>query len=459
MNSDRARILKEVTVGRDKKGPVVYWMSRDQRVGDNWALSFAQEMALERSSPMAVVFSLTEDFLGATIRQYGFMLRGLQEVEVALAERRIPFVLLRGDSGDAVSKFAEEHSVGAVVTDFSPMRTKRSWTGDVVERQDIPVYEVDASNIVPCWRASPKQEYAARTFRPKLRRLLPQFCGVPPEIRSHPHPLDLEGGTDWDRILRDLKVDRSVPEVEWIKPGPRAAGMALDRFLREKLSVYHRDRNDPTIDGQSNLSPYLHFGQISAARIALESLGADADPTSRASFLEEVVVRRELSDNFCFYNPGYDSFAAFPDWAKKTLNDHRSDPREYLYCQKELERGETHDDLWNAAQKEMVHRGKMHGYMRMYWAKKILEWTESPEEAMRIAIYLNDRYELDGRDPNGYTGISWSIGGVHDRAWGEREVFGKVRYMSQRGARSKFDVDSYIEGVGSLGRSIGLDPP
>ena len=453
MNSDRARMLKD---GRREKGPVVYWMSRDQRVGDNEALAFAQEMALERRSPLAVVFSLAEEFLGAAIRQYGFMLRGLREVEADLTERRIPFFLLRGDPGEEVSKFAEENAASALITDFSPLRTKGSWTGKVVERGlDASIFEVDAHNIVPCWRASPKQEYAARTFRPKLRRLLPQFCGVPPDIRAHPHPVDLEDGTDWDRLLRDLKVDRSVPEVEWIKPGEGAAGVALDRFLREKLSLYHRDRNDPTLDGQSNLSPYLHFGQISAARVAVEVYRSGADPTSRVAFLEEVLVRRELSDNFCFYNPGYDSFSAFPDWAKKTLNDHRSDLREHLYDQKELERGETHDDLWNAAQKEMVLRGKMHGYMRMYWAKKILEWTESPEEAMRIAIYLNDRYELDGRDPNGFTGIAWSIGGVHDRAWGEREIFGKVRYMSQRGARSKFDVDSYIEGVSS----IAPDPP
>lgn len=448
MNSDRLRILKE---GRDKEGPVVYWMSRDQRVRDNRALAIAQEMALERRSPLGVVFSLAEEFLGAAVRQYGFMLRGLQEVERNLLEVGIPFLLLRGDPGEEVSKFAEENGVCALITDFSPLKAKRSWTGDVVDRLEIPIYEVDAHNIVPCWRASPKQEYAARTFRPKLKRLLPQFCGELPEIRFHPHPWEIGGGAEWDRLLQDLDLDRSVPEVEWIKPGEGAAGMALDQFLRQKLSLYDRDRNDPTLDGQSNLSPYLHFGMISAARVALEVYRAGADPRSRAAFLEELVVRRELSDNFCFYNSRYNSFDAFPDWAKKTLNDHRADPREHLYDQKELERGETHDDLWNAAQKEMVLRGKMHGYMRMYWAKKILEWTESPQEALRIAIYLNDRYELDGRDPSGYVGVAWSIGAVHDRAWGEREIFGKVRYMSYKGAKSKFDVASYIDRVASLG--------
>ena len=448
MNSDRVRVLKE---GRDKEGPVVYWMSRDQRARENWALSFAQDLAVKRRSPLAVVFSLAEEFLGAAIRQYDFMLRGLQEVETALEEKGIPFIFLRGNPREAVCRFAEEEAVSALVTDFSPLAVKREWTGDVVDRLDASIFEVDAHNIVPCWRASPKQEYAARTFRPKLKRLLSQFCGEIPEIRVHPHPWEIGGGVDWDRLLQDLDLDRSVPEVEWITPGERAAGKALEKFIREKLSLYDRDRNDPTLDGQSNLSPYLHFGQISAARVALEVYQAGADPRSRGAFLEELVVRRELSENFCHYNSRYDSFDAFPDWAKKTLNDHRADPREYLYRREDLERAATHDDLWNAAQKEMVLRGKMHGYMRMYWAKKILEWTESPEEALSIAIYLNDRYELDGRNPNGYTGIAWSIGAVHDRAWGEREIFGKVRYMSYRGARSKFDVDSYVERAASLG--------
>jgi len=446
MNSDRARILKKA---RHKRGPVAYWMSRDQRAEDNWALTFAQELAINGGSALGVIFTLSDDFLGAALRQYGFMLRSLVEIEEALAEKKIPFALLRGDPGEAVSDFAEEQSVSAIVTDFSPLATKRSWNERVIQRLAVPVYEVDAHNIVPSWRASPKQEYSARTFRQKIKRLLPLFCEEFPSLKVHPHPWDLGGRVDWDRIWRDLDVDRTVPEVNWIFPGAAAAREALQRFLNEKLSSYDRDRNDPNRDGQSNLSPYLHFGMISAARIALEAVRADADPKSKAAFLEELVVRRELSDNFCYYNPGYDSFEAFPDWAKKSLNDHRSDPREHLYDQKELERAETHDDLWNAAQREMVLRGKMHGYMRMYWAKKILEWTESPEEAQKIAIYLNDRYELDGRDPNGYAGIAWSIGGVHDRAWGEREIFGNVRYMSRRGAESKFNVGSYVERIGT----------
>jgi len=196
--------------------------------------------------------------------------------------------------------------------------------------------------------------------------------------------------------------------------------------------------------GQSNLSPYLHFGQISAQRIALEVRKARLDPEAQKAFLEELIIRRELSDNYCYYNPDYDRPSGFPAWAQKTQATHQDDRREYDYSSEQLEKAQTHDPLWNAAQMEMVHKGKMHGYMRMYWAKKILEWTKSPEEAQRIAITLNDKYELDGRDPNGYTGIAWSIGGVHDRAWGERPVFGKIRYMSYNGSKSKFDVKGYI---------------
>jgi len=217
-----------------------------------------------------------------------------------------------------------------------------------------------------------------------------------------------------------------------------------------KCSLIITKRNDPVADGQSNLSPYLHFGQISAQRVALEVENASVDKASRDTFLEELIVRRELADNFCFYTPQYDKFEGFPAWARKTLNAHRKDRRAYSYTLQQFEYAKTHDELWNAAQTEMVKRGKMHGYMRMYWAKKILEWTGSPEKAMETAIYLNDLYGLDGRDPNGYTGIAWSIGGVHDRAWNERPIFGKIRYMSYNGCKSKFDVKRYIQHIHSL---------
>jgi deoxyribodipyrimidine photo-lyase len=445
---ERIRALKENDRG---KGPVVYWMSRDQRICDNWALLYAQEIAKKKAEPLMVVFCLVSDFLNATMRQYGFLLAGLQEVERGLAKLGIPFFLLQGQPEKEIPAFAKRWKVSTLVTDFDPLRIKRQWKNGVVRVIDIPFYEVDAHNIVPCWIASPKQEYGAYTIRPKLNRHLPVFLEDFPGLQKHPYPwAPWPENIDWAEVNRNLLVDKKIIEVNWAEPGEKAAQSSITRFIEEGLSMYNNDRNDPNRAGQSGISPYLHFGHISAQRVALEVLKKKSAQESRDAFLEELIVRRELSDNFCFYNDHYDSFECFPDWAKKTLNEHMKDKRPYLYGLEEFEKAQTHDDLWNAAQMEMVKRGKMHGYMRMYWAKKILEWTQSPMEAMKIAILLNDRYELDGRDPNGYAGIAWSVGGVHDRAWNERNVFGKIRYMSYNGCRSKFDVDAYIRWVDLL---------
>ncbi len=442
MNPKRVRTLK---AGNLQKGPVVYWMSRDQRTRDNWALLFSQELSQREKVPLAVVFCLAPQFLGATFRQYAFMLRGLAEVEQNLREHNIPFHLLVGAPEVELPKFFRQSGAGCLVTDFDPLRLKRQWKEAVAKRLDIPFFEVDAHNIVPCWVASSKQEYGAYTLRPKIWRALPEFLDEFPPLQKQELLWGEPAPTDWQGILAGLSVDRSVPEVSGFKSGERAAWAVLKDFLDNKLSDYADGRNDPTREGQSNLSPYLHFGQIAAQRVALDVEVAPAGQKAKEAFLEELIVRRELADNFCYYNPHYDAFAGFPFWAQKTLNEHRDDPREYLYTLAQFDHAHTHDNLWNAAQREMVQTGKMHGYLRMYWAKKILEWTPSPEKALEVAIYLNDRYELDGRDPNGYTGIAWSLGGVHDRAWGERKVFGKIRYMSYNGCKSKFDVAAYIK--------------
>jgi len=438
----RVRLLRK---GEQGEGPVIYWMSRDQRADDNWALLFAQELALKYKQPLAVCFCLTPDYLGATIRHYGFMLRGLAVVERALLKRAIPLFVIFGQPEDRLPQFLNEMKIGALVTDFSPLKLNRRWKKRVAERIRLPFYEVDAHNIVPVWIASKKQEYAAYTLRPKINKLLPEFLT---EFRKlHKHSFKWTGDwpkNDWESLRKKLQVERSVGEISWLLPTEKAALKILQKFIENRLEDYPEKRNDPNLDFQSNLSPYLHFGQISAQRVAWEIRRAGNDSRGQEVFLEELIVRRELAENFCFYNDRYDSMQGFPAWAQKTLNDHRGDPRQYLYSLEELEAGRTHDELWNAAQHEMVARGKMHGYLRMYWAKKILEWTVAPEQALEYAIYLNDRYELDGRDPNGYAGIAWSIGGVHDRPWFEREIFGKIRYMSYEGCKRKFDVQEYI---------------
>jgi len=442
MRPERVRLLK---LGRKRDGPVVYWMSRDQRLRDNWALIFSQSLATRASIPLAVAFTLAPSFLGATRRQYHFMLHGLRQLKTTLQSLGIPFYLLKGDPVYGMKAFAEEFGVGVLVTDFDPLKAKRAWKGRALAELDIHVYEVDTHNVVPCWAASSKQEYGAYTLRPKLHRYLPVYFEEFSEVLPHPTPwpgepedFSVEGALEW------LKPDAGVGEVGWIQPGEAAANAALDSFIDGRLSRYADARNDPMAEGQSDLSPYLHFGQISAQRVALGIIGCRCHRPSADAFLEELLIRRELSDNFCFYNQDYDNFEGLPQWGKKTLGEHRQDRREYHYTPQEFEGARTHDQLWNAAQREMAKRGKMHGYVRMYWAKKILEWTESPEEAFRVAIRLNDRYELDGRDPNGYAGIAWSIGGVHDRAWKERPVFGKIRYMGRKGMDSKFDTAAYI---------------
>jgi deoxyribodipyrimidine photo-lyase len=442
VNTKRIRLLRE---GRLIKGPVVYWMSRDQRVHDNWALLFAQEQAMQMKIPLMVVFCLMPGFLNATLRQYGFMLKGLEEAASTLAKKNISFYLLEGKPEQLIPAFLQTHKAGCLTTDFDPLRIKMQWKQSVEKKTTIPFYEVDAHNIVPCWQASQKQEYGAYTLRPKILRLLPDFLESFPTLRIHPYTSRIKTKPiDWQELAKRLPMDRSVAEVNGIIPGEKAARKAVRHFLRSGLGHYDQMRNDPSRNGQSGLSPYLHFGHISSERVALEIMRSGAPKQARDVFLEELIIRRELSENFCFFNPDYDSFKGFPAWAQMTLYEHRRDRRPYQYSLRQFEHAETHDSLWNAAQKEMVMTGKMHGFMRMYWAKKILEWTASPEEALETAILLNDKYELDGRDPNGYAGIAWSIGGVHDRAWGERPIFGKIRYMSYQGCRGKFRISAYI---------------
>lgn len=448
VNPTRVRLLKD---GTRTEGPVAYWMSRDQRVRDNWALLFAQELAMQQKKPLMVMFCLVPGFLNATMRQYAFMLKGLEEAARTLGTRNIPFYLGSGMPEQVVPNVIRRYDISSLVTDFDPLKIKRRWKDGVAERIAVPFFEVDAHNIVPCWTASPKQDFAARTFRPKIGAGLDEFLEDFPQLKKHPH--NWKGkvpAIPWRTISEDLTVDRTVSEVNWLKPGEKAARTVLRDFITRKLNSYNDERNDPTRDGQSNLSPYLHFGHIAAQRVALEVRKSAVTGASRESYLEELIVRRELSDNFCFYNDKYDTIEGFPSWARKTLLEHASDEREFLYSSDQFENAETHDDLWNAAQMEMVKRGKMHGYMRMYWAKKILEWSKTPEEALHRALYLNDRYELDGRDPNGYVGCAWSIGGVHDRAWFQRSVFGKIRYMSYNGCKSKFNVTAYIGWIKDL---------
>lgn len=448
MNSGRVRQLKK---GKNIAGPVLYWMSRDQRSKDNWSLIYAQKLAIELKQPLLVTFCLVPDFLGASIRHYDFMLQGLKEVKTNLEYLNIPFILLTGFPEIKIPELISKYNISQVITDFDPLKIKQNWKLKVHNEVDIPFYEVDSHNIIPCWLVSKKQEFGAYTLRPKIEKKLMEFLVDYPAMIKHPFTCEeLNLPDDFDNINHLLKVSSYPGVVNWIKPGESWANLTFCAFKEEKLANYAKFKNDPTKDVLSNLSIYLHFGQISAQRIAVNVERLMMDEEAKKSFLEELIVRRELSDNYCYYNQNYDSFAGFPQWAQLTITDHKNDPRDYIYSLEEFESAKTHDPLWNAAQQEMVITGKMHGYMRMYWAKKILEWTTGVQEAQQICIYLNDKYELDGRDPNGYTGIAWSIGGVHDRAWPSKAIFGKIRYMNYNGCKRKFKVNDYISKISDL---------
>ncbi|XP_068457154.1 CPD photolyase [Clinocottus analis] len=447
-NKKRLRLISDTKhIKQDSEG-VLYWMLRDQRVQDNWALVYAQQLALKEKLPLHVCFCLVVPKSElSTLRHYSFMLKGLEDVATECKALNIQFHLLHGSAGDMLPGFVSDRGLGAVVTDFSPLREQLQWLEDVKNNlpKDIPIIQVDAHNIVSCWVASPKLEYSARTIRGKITKLLPEFLTDFPPVEKHAHTSTKTAKpVDWDKTLASLQVDRAIGETEWAQPGTKGGMAMLESFIDVRLKLFDTKRNDPNTAALSQLSPWIRFGHLSAQRVAIQvQHSGKSAGHSVASFIEELVVRRELTDNFCFYNKKYDSVEGAYEWAQKTLKDHAKDKREYLYMREQLEKAKTHDKLWNAAQYQMVIEGKMHGFLRMYWAKKILEWTSSPEEALSIALYLNDRYELDGQDPNGFVGCMWSICGIHDQGWKEREVFGKIRFMNYKGCLRKFDVAGF----------------
>ncbi|MBN1272726.1 MAG: deoxyribodipyrimidine photo-lyase [Candidatus Aminicenantes bacterium] len=432
---------------------VAYWMQASQRAVCNHALEYATRRANSLQKPLVVFFGLTENFPDANERHYTFMLEGLEETRKHLEKRGIRLAILRLSPEKAALKAALNACL--VVTDRGYTRIQDRWRREAAAGMGCLLTQVESDVVVPVEETSSKEEFAARSIRPKIKKI---WGGYLKPLRrdnlkkdSLNMSLDLPDEPNLFALAKKMKIDRSVGKSIFYRGGTSEAEKRLKDFLEYKLKNFPEWRNDPNADALSNMSPYLHFGQISPLYIALKVM--ERKNKAVEDYLEELIIRRELSQNFTFYNKKYDKYEGLPDWCRRTLGEHASDKRESVYGLKVFEKAETHDPYWNAAQKEMVITGKMHGYMRMYWGKKILEWSSSPEEAFLKALILNNKYEIDGRDPNGFTGVAWCFG-KHDRPWAERSIFGKVRYMNERGLRRKFDADGYVKKINTLADSV-----
>jgi deoxyribodipyrimidine photo-lyase len=435
---------------------VVYWMQRAQRGVDNHAVDLAVKVANLLGLPLVVYFAGISNFPHANLRHYTFLNQGLRDVEADLAERNISFVIRRGPGCSHERLFAD---VGAamVVGDENPMREPERWRREMAGWLKVPFWTVDADVVVPS-KLMERAQYGAYTIRPRLYRLLPDYLHAYENLkadRAWKRPKRFVADSVHEDMTRGWKeLDRSVGPVEAWTGGTHAGLKRLKLFAGSMLKDYEALRNRPEVDGTSGLSPYLHFGQVGPLTIALAVEAAvKRDPSllgARDSYMNELIVWRELAVNFVRYTPNYDTADCAESWAKTTIAEHARDERERLYSLAQLEGAETHDELWNAAQIQMVEFGWMHNHLRMYWAKKILEWTPDSATAVRYCVHLNDKYFLDGRDPNGYAGIAWAVLGKFDRAWSERPVFGKIRYMSGASTGRKFDSKRYVRQMGEL---------
>jgi deoxyribodipyrimidine photo-lyase len=444
------RVKKLNSIETKERKFVLYWMQSSHRTQFNLALDFSIFMGNKLDKPVVVFFGIT-DFRDGNNRNFKFMLEGLNEVKESLDELGIKIVFRLTSPEAKVANLSKNACLVVVDKGYLPEH-KQSYL-EATQNVKCPLFQVEDNVIIPVLDASPKEEYSAATFRPKVRIksnfFLREIKPVKPKKSSLEYKFESINIKNSKQIISSLKFKKKVLPSKYFQGGENKAKKLLDSFLKNKLIKYANLRNDPTSNVLSNMSPYLHFGQISPIQIAQKVLSSDNPRDSKEVYLEELIVRRELAINYVFYNDKYASFEGLPTWVKNSLLEHRGDFREYNYSLKDLEEANTHDPFWNAAQNEMRITGKMHGYMRMYWGKKILEWTKNPKKAFETALYLNNIYELDGRDPCGFTGVAWCFG-KHDRPWKERAIFGKIRYMNDKGLRRKFDAEGYVKKIHHL---------
>lgn len=455
--SERVGKLNDKDV-RKSADYVLYWMQMYKRAHDNHALTFAIWKANQLGLPLLVYEGLKFYYPWANDRIHTFILDGVQERRRALNDRGISYVFYLQKDEDSPKQTVKAVAANAacVVTDDYPCFIIPSHNRAVSEKADVAVYAVDSNGIIPMSNFE-KEEYAAYTIRPKINKQLDKYFKPFEEIELENKDTGIEPGCpDADcspehiaDLVAECDIDHSVAPSPIYKGGTEAGQARLKKFVEEILPHYDKTRNKSEVDGSSRLSSYLHFGFISSLEAALAAKSSDAPEEAREAFLEELIVRRELSFNFTKFNPKYDSLESLPDWALETMREHKDDEREYIYTAQELENAETHDELWNAAQREIVETGEMHNYVRMLWGKNVIAWSKNYEEAFDTLVDLNNKYGLDGRDPNSYAGILWCFG-KHDRAWFERDVFGKLRYMTSGSTGKKFGSKEYIEWTRSL---------
>ncbi|GIW77788.1 MAG: deoxyribodipyrimidine photo-lyase [Phycisphaerae bacterium] len=431
---------------------VLYWMQQSQRAFYNHALEAAILKANKLDLPLVVVFGLMDNYPEATERHYAFMLDGLRDVQNDLADRGIKFVCVHNEPKEAALRFSDESA--CVVCDRGYLNHLRVWREEVADRAGVKVVEVETDLVVPIETASDRDEFAARTLRPKIHRVWKDYL-VPLKTHKPRHEstrMHLKGDFDLNdpnSVLSRIQCIRDVKRSPLFKGGYHEADRRMKAFVEKRLRGYAEGRNEPADGHTSHMSPYLQYGQISPLDLALRVMDADVPQPDRDAYLEEMIVRRELAHNHTWFNRDYGQYRSLPEWSRRSLEKHCSDRRDPQYTREQLEQARTHDVYWNAAQMEMVVTGYMHNYMRMYWGKKILEWSATPQQAYETTLYLNNRYFLDGLNPNSYGNVGW-IYGLHDRPWTERPIFGQTRYMNAAGLERKFDIGRYVEQVDRL---------
>ena len=456
---ERTTVLNDKPVNNQGRY-VLYWMQMTKRDSFNHALNCAIKEANKRKLPVVVYEGLKFYYPWASDRIHAFIMEGVNEKRAAFQKKGIKYLFyLQADDAapkNTVAKIAKDAAL--IVTDDYPCFIIPKHNKTIAERADIPVYAVDSIGVIPMSRFE-KEEYAAYTIRPKINRMLDQYLVPFKEEKVAVRADDLRvecpdtvfGDGEITKLISTCSIDHTVGISSVYKGGTKNGRKRLKDFTANILKNYDEARNKPERDGSSRLSSYIHFGFLSALEVALAVRDADAPQESKDAYLEELIVRRELSFNFTKFNPKYDSLEALPNWVHQTMREHVDDERQYLYSLDDLENYRTHDELWNAAQREMVETGEMHNYVRMLWGKNVIAWTKSYEKAFSVLEHLNNKYCLDGRDPNSYAGILWCFG-KHDRPWMERPVFGTIRYMTSGSTGKKFDSKKYIQWTKGLGQ-------